>query len=103
MARRANAAKAARRLQHAQNLAAAANGSEFQAETLARTRELVTDTLKRLFDARDPKDRELLSRSLSHLAEVERRLSGRALPGSRRPDASSPAAPRPSSALPDPR
>jgi hypothetical protein len=101
MAQRANAAKAASRLLHAERLRMASNGEDFQQETLARTREILTDTLQRLASAKEPKDRELLARACSHLAEMERKLAGRPLPGtvnrSRAPD------PAPRSTLPTPR
>ncbi len=89
------------RQQHASWVKAAANGDDFQATTLARTRELLSDTLARMAKATDPKDLELLARAASHMAELERRLAGRPLPGTTRRDG--PAAPPPRAKLPDPR
>lgn len=100
--RQGQAALQAKREAHAARLRSAANGDEFQAESLARVRELLTDTFERLRKAQDPKDRELLSRSLSHLAEVERRLAGRPLPGTRGTRSPASLAP-PSPGLPQPR
>ncbi len=100
MANRANAAKAARRLERALRLANHSNGEEFRQDTLSHTREILHDTLTRLAKATEPKDRELLARSASHLAEIERRLAGRPLPSLAR----SRAEPTPpSTGLPQPR
>jgi hypothetical protein len=88
------------REEHAKRLAMAGNGEQYLAETLARTREALTQTLQRLAAAKDPKDRELLARACSHLAEMERRLSGRPMPGTRRP--AEHAAPLPRATLPSP-
>lgn len=79
-----------------------ANGTEFQEETLAHTRELLSNTLDRMSKATDPKDLELLARAASHMAELERRLAGRPLPGTvNRSRAVDPPAGRTS--LPEPR
>ena len=43
------------------------------------------NTLAKLLKARDPLDRERLSRSLAQLQELERILAGRPLPGALRP------------------
>ncbi len=101
MAVRGNQAKAAARLARAERLNKAANGTEFQEDTLARTREILTSTMDRMAKATDPKDLELLARAASHMAELERRLAGRPLPGTTRRDG--PAAPPPRAKLPDPR
>lgn len=94
-------AQARLRRERAERVAQAHNGEDFLSDTLAHTREAVTDTLQRLLAAKEPKDRELLARALAALAETERKLSGRPLPGTRRPGAAEPAAPR--SPLPTPR
>lgn len=52
---------------------------------LARVRVLLDDVDEQLAKTRDPQDRERLARAANTLSERERVLSGRPLPGSRRP------------------
>lgn len=104
-AEKGRAAQARMRIEHAGLIATAlrlgASGDTFQTETIARVRALVAATLDRLTLAKDPKDVELLSRAVATLAETERKLAGRPLPGTRRNDGPAPAPPR--QTLPEPR
>lgn len=89
------------RVARAERMANHSNGEEFRQDTLARVREILADTLDRMSKAHDPKDRELLARATSHLAETERKLAGRPLPGT--VNRSRGEAPPPSPGLPQPR
>jgi len=106
MAVRGNLAKAARRQKardEAANLPALASSLTFSQECLALTRARIKETFTRLGEESgspkcDGQRLNWLASALERLAELERILDGRPLPGSRRP------APEPSpSARPAPR
>jgi hypothetical protein len=87
---RGHAAKAAAKL------AGLTNGSEYAklpsdeyAESLRlRVREEIDRLVDMLAKCKDAQDKDRLSRALDRLAETERKLSGRPLPGAYRPEKS---------------
>lgn len=59
--------------------------ADYAVRLLARVRTMLDENDEMLMKARDPLDRDRLARASSVLAERERVLAGRPLPGQRRP------------------